>query len=155
MDLDDNVVAEKAAKWWLAIALIGVFWLWVGFTVLRLDLSSIPAVGFLIGGMFVAGALDEMMQASATQGGWKWLHYGLRAVFLLGSIWAVVRPIESVFALASVLGFILLLMGTFDVVRAISTKGVDELWWIPLVTGTLLILLAMWVPTAIPNPSSV
>src|SRR5687767_1393873 len=103
MDLDDNVVAEKAAKWWLAIALIGVFWLWVGFTVLRLDLSSIPAVGFLIGGMFVAGALDEMMQASATQGGWKWLHYGLRAVFLLGSIWAVVRPIESVFALASVL----------------------------------------------------
>ena len=34
MDLDDNVVAEKAAKWWLAIALIGVFWLWVGFTVL-------------------------------------------------------------------------------------------------------------------------
>jgi hypothetical protein len=40
----------------------------VGFTVLRLDLSSIPAVGFLIGGMFVAGALDEMMQARATQG---------------------------------------------------------------------------------------
>jgi uncharacterized membrane protein HdeD (DUF308 family) len=145
MELDENVIADEAGKWWWAIALIGVLWLWIGFIVLRLDLTSITAVGFLIGGMFLAAAVDEMMHASATRGGWKWLHYGLGVVFLLGSLWAFVRPIESVFALASVLGFILLLMGTFDVVRAISTKGVDDLWWIPLVTGILLILLAVWV----------
>jgi uncharacterized membrane protein HdeD (DUF308 family) len=145
MQLEDDMVANEAGKWWWAVALIGVLWLWIGFIVLRLDLTSITAVGFLIGGMFIAAALDELMQASATRGGWKILHYVLAAVFLLGSLWAFVRPIESVFALASVLGFILLLMGTFDVVRAISTKGVDELWWLPLITGILLILLAVWV----------
>ena len=145
MQLDENMIAQESSRWWWAIALIGVLWLWIGFIVLRLDLSSITTVGFLIGGMFLAAAIDELMQASATLGGWKWLHYALSVVFLLGSLWAFVRPIESVFALASVIGFILLLMGTFDIVRAIASKGVDELWWIPLITGILLILLAMWV----------
>ena len=144
MQLEEEMVAREARSWWWVFLLIGILWLWVGFIVLRMDLSSVAAVGFLIGGMFVIAAMNEFMEASAAAGGWKVLHYVLAVVFILGALWAFVRPIESVFALASVLGFIFLLMGTFDIVRAISLKGVHDLWWLQLVTGILLILLAVW-----------
>jgi uncharacterized membrane protein HdeD (DUF308 family) len=144
MQLEEDMVAHEAKTWWWVFLLTGILWLWVGFIVFRLDLTSITAVGFLIGGMFIVAALNEFMEASAASGGWKALHYVLAVIFILGSLWAFVRPIESVFALASVLGFILLLMGTFDIIRAVSLKDVDGLWWLHLVTGVLLILLAIW-----------
>jgi uncharacterized membrane protein HdeD (DUF308 family) len=145
MQLHEEMIADEARRWWWVFLLIGVVWLWIGLVVLRLDISSIATVGFLIGGMFVAAALNELMEASAARDGWKLLHYLLGAVFIFGALWAFVRPIESVFALASVLGFILLLMGTFEIVRAASIKGVYDLWWLGLVVGILQILLAIWV----------
>ena len=144
MQLEEEMVAREAKSWWWVFLLVGILWLWIGFIVLRMDITSITTVGFLIGGMFVIAAMNEFMEASAAAGGWKVLHYVLAVVFILGALWAFVRPIESVFALASVLGFIFLLMGTFDIVRAISLKGVHDLWWLQLVTGILLILLAVW-----------
>ena len=145
MQLDEDMIAREAKGWWWVFLLIGVLWLLVGLVVLRLDLTSVTAVGFLLGGMFVAAALNELMEASASKAGWTWLHYALGVVFILGALWAFVRPIESVFALASVLGFILLLMGTFEILRAVSVKDVYDLWWLGLVVGILEILLAIWV----------
>ena len=105
-----------------------VLWLWFGFIVLRLDLASIAAVGFVIGGMFVAAAVDELMHASATNSGWKWLHYGFAVVFILGSLWAFGPP-DRIGVRA---GFRARLHpathGHVRRRRAISTKAVDELW---------------------------
>jgi uncharacterized membrane protein HdeD (DUF308 family) len=127
MQLDEDMVAREARSWWWVFLLVGILWLWIGLIVLRLDLASIAAVGFLLGGLFLAAALNELMEASAASGGWKILHYVMGGIFILGSLWAFVRPIESVFALASVLGFILLLMGTFEIVRAVSIKDVYDM----------------------------
>jgi uncharacterized membrane protein HdeD (DUF308 family) len=145
VQLEEEMIAHEARSWWWVFLLVGVLWLWIGIIVFRLDLTSITAVGFLIGGLLVVAALNEMMEASAAAGGWKVLHYGLAALFILGAIWGFARPINTVFALASVLGFILLMMGTFDILRAVSSRGVFDLWWLGLVTGTLFILLAIWV----------
>jgi len=59
--------------------------------------------------------------------------------------WAFFRPINTFFALVSVLGLVLLLQGAFDIVRGISSRGENPLWWLGLLAGVLLILLAFWV----------
>ena len=54
-------------------------------------------------------------------------------------------PVNTFFALASVLGLILIFYGTFEIFRAVASRGVSPYWWVGLITGILLILLAFWV----------
>ena len=65
-------------------------------------------------------------------------------MFVLAALWAFIQPDQAFWALASVLGFLLLLVGTFDVVQAMMTKGSNPLWWLGLVTGLFLIVLGFW-----------
>jgi uncharacterized membrane protein HdeD (DUF308 family) len=145
MDLDDRVLADEASKLWWVFLVIGVVWLMLGFVVLRLDTSSIATVGFLIGALFVAGALNEAMLASASEGGWKLLHWAMAVIFVLGAVWAFATPGEPVFALASVLGFVLLFQGTLTIMTAVAGREANALWGLGLAVGILEILLAFWV----------
>jgi uncharacterized membrane protein HdeD (DUF308 family) len=82
---------------------------------------------------------------TAVQGGWKWFHFILGGLFLIGSIWSFFNPFESFYALASVLGLLLILMGSFEITRSIVSRSENELWWLGLTVGILEILLAFWV----------
>lgn len=70
----------------------------------------------------------------------------ISVIFLLGGPWSFIRPVNSFSALASVLGVILIFHGTFEIFRTISMHGVSSFWWIGLITSSLLIQLAFWVP---------
>ncbi|HEX6843716.1 MAG TPA: DUF308 domain-containing protein [Actinomycetota bacterium] len=145
MELEDQVMAEEAGKWWWVFLLTGVVWLMLGFVVLRLDVTSIATVGFLMGGMFVIAAVNEAMLASASNGGWKFLHWAMAVLFVFGSVWAFLSPGEATFALASVLGFILFFQGTFTIMISIASKAENSLWGLGLAAGILELLLAFWV----------
>ena len=69
-------------------------------------------------------------------------------IFLLGGLWAFIRPVNTFFALASVLGLILLFYGAFEIVRGVGSREENRYWWVGLVTGILLILLAFWVSSS-------
>jgi uncharacterized membrane protein HdeD (DUF308 family) len=43
-----------------------------------------------------------------------------------------------------VLGFLLLMMGIFEIIIAVSTKDVNPLWWLGLIAGILFLILAFW-----------
>lgn len=145
MEMEEKVFGEEAHKWWWVFLVLGILWLMIGFIVLRLDVTSITTVGFLIGGLFVIGALNEGAMASASNGGWKFFHWVMAVLFVLGAAWAFVNPGESVFALASILGFILFFMGSLAMITAIASKGENPLWGLGLAVGILEILLAFWV----------
>jgi uncharacterized membrane protein HdeD (DUF308 family) len=66
-------------------------------------------------------------------------------IFLLGGLWSLIRPVNSFFALASVLGLVLILYGSFEIARSIVSRAMNPFWWIGLIAGILLILLAFWV----------
>jgi uncharacterized membrane protein HdeD (DUF308 family) len=55
------------------------------------------------------------------------------------------RARQHLFALASVLGLILIFYGTFEIARSVASRDVNPYWWLGLITGILLILLAFWV----------
>jgi len=103
MELEDRVMAEEAHTWWWVFLATGIIWLMLSFVILRLDVTSVKTVGYLIGMMFVLATLNEAMVASASNGGWKIVHYALAVLFVGGAVWAFVNPGESVFALASIL----------------------------------------------------
>jgi uncharacterized membrane protein HdeD (DUF308 family) len=145
MATEDRMVARYATRYWWVFLLTGIGWLFIAWLVLRLNLTSIATVGVLLGAVFLVGGINEIAMGSQTPGGWKFLHYVMAAIFFLGALWGFIRPVNTFFSLASVLGLILILYGAFEIVRAIATRELYPFWWISLIAGILLILLAFWI----------
>jgi uncharacterized membrane protein HdeD (DUF308 family) len=139
-----TLVREAARYWWIPL-LTGVGWLIVAWLVLRLNQTSITTVGVLIGIVLIAAGVNEAALAAFVPGGWKVWHIIMAVIFLLGGLWALIRPVNTFFALASVLGLVLILYGSFEIARSIASRALNPFWWIGLIVGILLILLAFWV----------
>jgi uncharacterized membrane protein HdeD (DUF308 family) len=145
---EGRVLLREGSRYWWVLLLAGIAWLVVAWVVLRADVTSLATVGVLLGVLFIAAGVNEVLFASAVAGGWKVLHYAMAVIFLLGGLWAFIRPINTFFALASVLGLILIFSGAFEIVRAVASREENRWWWVGLVTGILLILLAFWVSSS-------
>src|SRR6266516_827468 len=96
-----------AGPWWLFLV-TGLVWLIIAVMVLRFTPASVNTVGVVMGVLFV-----------------------------LGAIWAFARPFNAFWALASVLGLLLIFKGTLDIIAAVVTKDVNPSWWLGLVAGIL------------------
>ena len=145
MVTEGRMIVREGARYWWVFLLTGIAWLVIAWLVLRMDITSIAAVGVLLGVVFLAASVNEVGLGSLMSGGWKILHYVMALIFFIGGLWSLVRPVDTFFALASVLGLILIFYGTFEIARAFSSRDVNPYWWIGLVTGILLLLLAFWV----------
>jgi uncharacterized membrane protein HdeD (DUF308 family) len=141
------LLPEGSRMWWVLL-IGGIAWLGVAWIVLRMNVTSITTVGILIGFVFLYAAIAEFFVAGAMSGGWKVLHYIVAVIFVLGAAWGFFEPIDTFFALASVLGLLLLIQGGFEITRAIVSRPENDLWWLSLVSGILLILLAFWVSSS-------
>jgi uncharacterized membrane protein HdeD (DUF308 family) len=145
---EGRVLLREGSRYWWVLLITGIAWLIVAWLVLRANITSLTTVGILLGILFVAAGINEVVFAGLVTGGWKFLHYAIGVIFLLGGLWAFIRPVNTFFALASVLGLILLFYGTFEIVRGVAMREEDRYWWVGLATGILLILLAFWVSSS-------
>ncbi len=142
---DGRMIVREAARYWWVFLVTGILWLVIAWLVLRLNSTSITAVGVLLGVVFLLAGINEAGVATLSPGGWKVWHYILAVIFLLGALYGFIRPVNTFFALASVLGLILVLYGAFEIVQAFASRAVNPYWWLSLILGILLILLAFWV----------
>jgi uncharacterized membrane protein HdeD (DUF308 family) len=138
------IVREGARYWWLFLV-SGILWLLIAWMVLRLNATSIATVGVLLGVVFLLSAINEAGMAAVSPGGWKVWHYIMAAIFFLGGLYGFFRPVNTFFALASVLGLILIFYGSFEIVQGVASRTVNPYWWLNLIMGILLVLLAFWV----------
>jgi uncharacterized membrane protein HdeD (DUF308 family) len=74
---------------------------------------------------------------------WKGLWAGVGILLIVVGVVALFSPGNTFEALAAIIGVLLLLKGTFDVILALSERD-TELWWVPFVIGIIEILLAFW-----------
>ena len=139
------MAVRDAARYWWVFLVSGILWLIIAWVVLRMNSTSVVAVGVLLGVVFLFAGISEVGAAMITPGGWRVWHWIMAFIFLLGALWGFIEPINTFFALASVLGLILILYGSFEIILAISSHGVNPYWWLNLIVGILLILLAFWV----------
>jgi uncharacterized membrane protein HdeD (DUF308 family) len=139
-----TLVRQGSQYWWIPLV-TGVAWLIVAWLVLRLNQTSITTVGVLIGIILIVAGINEAAVAAFVPGGWKVWHGIMAVIFLLGGLWGLIRPVDTFFALASVLGLVLILYGSFEIARSIASRAINPFWWIGLIGGILLVLLAFWV----------
>jgi uncharacterized membrane protein HdeD (DUF308 family) len=145
MFAEERMVVREGARYWWVYLLTGIAWLIIAWVVLRMDATSVSTVGILLGIVFLVAAVNEVAFASLISGGWKVWHYVMAFIFLLGGLWGLFEPVDTFFALASVLGLILIFYGTFEIARSVASRAINHYWWLGLITGILLILLAFWV----------
>jgi uncharacterized membrane protein HdeD (DUF308 family) len=141
----ERMAVRDVTRYWWVFLVSGILWLIIAWVVLRMDQTSVAAVGVLLGVVFLFAGINEIGTAEITRGGWRVWYWIMAVVFFLGALWGFIQPVDTFFALASVLGLILVLYGSFEIVLAISSHGVNPYWWLNLIVGILLILLAFWV----------
>jgi uncharacterized membrane protein HdeD (DUF308 family) len=142
------LVERGAARWWWALLVGGLVWFLIGWMVLRADYTSLATVGVLVGVVLLVSAVSEGALAAVVTGGWKLLHVVLAVVFVLGAIWAFVRPVNTFFALASMLGLLLFIQGFFYIAQAFAMRDASPYWWLEVFSGGLIVLLALWISTS-------
>jgi uncharacterized membrane protein HdeD (DUF308 family) len=139
---ETSMFGEITGVWWMFL-ITGIAWLIIALIVLRFDITSIATVGALLGVVFLIAGLNEGMIAVVSPS-WKWAHFALGILYLIGGLLAFASPYDAFWALASILGFLLVLKGSLDVIVSAMTKDVNEFWWLGLVTGILELLLGFW-----------
>jgi uncharacterized membrane protein HdeD (DUF308 family) len=142
----DTITEQDAARlarlWWVPL-LLGVGWMVVALAVLQFDIGSVRTISLLFGVILIAAAINEFADIFLAPG-WKWLHAVLSGLFLIGGVATLVWPDITFVALANLIGWYLLLKGTFDVVAALSLRDRMELWGLTLAAGILELVLAFW-----------
>lgn len=146
--LGRRLLQRQAARWWWAPLVAALVWFVIAWLVFRANYTSLATVGVLVGVVLLIAAANEAAVAALMGGGWAVLHIALSVFFVLGAVWAFVRPVNTFFALASVLGLLLLLQGLLTLMRGIALRDETPHWWLEAVTGGLLLLVGLWVSTS-------
>jgi uncharacterized membrane protein HdeD (DUF308 family) len=128
--------------WWLWLV-FGVVWVLIGLVILQFDQASVTTVGVLIGIMFLGTATQQFVIAWLAPRR-RWLYALFGVLFVAAGIVALISPEDTFSAIADVLGFMFLIVGTFWVIQALVAEEVSQLWWLNLIAGILMIVLAFW-----------
>jgi hypothetical protein len=137
-------MAKTASGYWWVWLLTGALWIIVALVVLQFDTASAVTIGVITGVMFIVAGLQYFFVASQVEG-WKWLWFLIGAFLVVGGIVALVYPGRTFLIMANILGFLFALTGIFWIIEAFARKAVDELWWLGLVSGIIMVLLGFWL----------
>lgn len=140
-DLQDATKAV-ARSWWLFIV-TGVLWMIYAFIVLSSNAGSVRAVSLLFGIGFIAGGVSEFFIASMVKS-WKWAHALFGFISVIAGIVAVAWPEATFVVLAAIIGWYLMFDGVFLMIASISSRGLNDLWWLGLITGIAELAIAVW-----------
>ena len=132
-----------AGIWWMWIV-FGILWTAAALVILQENNPAVAkaTVGLIIGIMFLVTALQNLVIASLIEGGVKWLFGIFGVLFIAAGIVALANPQETFRAIADVLGFLFLIVGVFWIIEAFAMREGNDLWWMGLVAGILMVILA-------------
>lgn len=140
---DERQAIEGLSKlWWLWLA-FGVAWTLIAVVILQFDQASVTTVGIIIGLMFLGTSAQNFALAGLADRG-KWLFGGFAGLFLVAAVLAFISPENTFHAIADMLGFLFLIVGVFWIIEAFAARPVNDLWWLGLTAGILMVILAFW-----------
>lgn len=138
-----EAVAAVSKLWWLSLV-TGILWFFIAIVILQFDTASVTTVGVIVGAMFLFTGIQQFVISTAVDG-WKWLWILFGVFFVLAGIYALVNPGATTAALADSLGFLFLLVAVFWTIEAFATRHSNDLWWLGLLSGIIMLVLAFWV----------
>jgi uncharacterized membrane protein HdeD (DUF308 family) len=129
--------------WWLWLV-AGIAWIAIALIILQFDQASVTTVGVLIGIMFLLSAFQQAAFGAFVQGWLQLVMWLFSLLFLIAGVIALISPENTFAAIADILGFLFLLVGTFWIIQAFGERDVNQLWWFGLISGVAMIVLAFW-----------
>jgi len=138
----EEVLGGLGRLWWLWLV-TGIAWIIIALIILQFDQASVTTVGVLIGLMFLLAGFQQFVVAAVVDS-WRWLWIVFGVLFLIAGVIALISPENTFAALADILGFLFLLVGVFWIIQAFVDRPVNELWWLGLISGIALVILAFW-----------
>jgi uncharacterized membrane protein HdeD (DUF308 family) len=138
--IEDARTLTRGWGWFLAA---GIAWLLFAFLVLSFNYRTVWAVAVFFGIGFIIGGMMELM-VGAVSPSWKWLHILFGVVSIIAGFMALIWPGQTLLVLGAIVGWLLLAYGIIDIVFAFSTRGIDDMWWLTLITGILAIVIGFW-----------
>ncbi len=133
---------ELTSYWWLSLV-AGICWIIVAVAILQFDETSVRTVGLIVGFMFLFAGFQNLALAAAPIAlRWVWVTFGV--LLVIAGIVSLANPEDTFAGLADMLSFLFLLVGLWWIVRAFLEQGVDQFWWLGLIGGILMTVIAFW-----------
>jgi uncharacterized membrane protein HdeD (DUF308 family) len=140
---DTREAARDVAGFWWVWLVAGIAWIVASLVILQFDKASITTIGIIVGIMFLfAGVQQFVLAAIADSLRWLWAIFGV--LFLIAGVICFISPENTFAAMADILGFLFLTVGVWWTMRAFLEKAVNPLWWLGLISGVLMVILAFW-----------
>jgi hypothetical protein len=128
--------------WWIWLV-VGIVWVAAALVILQFDSASITTIGVIIGLMFAFAGLQQLVLAAVVDSfRWLWALFGV--LFLVAAGICFVNPEETFVGMADILGFLFLTVGVWWTIRAFLEKAVNPVWWLGLISGVLMTIMAFW-----------
>ena len=137
-----EAVRGLSRLWWLWL-LAGIAWVIIGLVILQFDEASVTTVGVIVGLMFLFTGFQSFAVGAVAER-LKWVYWLFGALFLVAGVIALISPENTFAAIADILGFLFLIVGVFWLIQAFASRETNELWWMGLIAGILMIILAFW-----------
>jgi uncharacterized membrane protein HdeD (DUF308 family) len=137
-------VAKRLTGPWWAFLLAGIAWVIISVIILRFNIASVATIGLLLGALFLLSAVEEFVMAWVRPR-WGWAHALLGLLFIGGAIWSFMTPYGAFWALASVVGILLVVVGTMHIIMAIDSRVFNDAWWFGVFGGLFEVFIGFWV----------
>jgi uncharacterized membrane protein HdeD (DUF308 family) len=135
---------EITGHWWLGLV-AGIAWIVVALVILQFDSASVTTVGILVGLMFLFASVESFALLYMPENeNPRWVPAIFGGLFLVAAAICFVNPEGTFATLADILGFLFGVVGIWLMVRAFMERAVNPLWWLGLLAGILMMVLAFW-----------
>jgi uncharacterized membrane protein HdeD (DUF308 family) len=139
-----RATAQQLTSYWWVGLVVGIAWIVIAVVILQFDHASVTTVGVLVGVLFSLASIQNLALASVTDGGMRLVSVLFAGLFLASAIICFANPADTFAGLADVLGFLFLVVGIWWMVRAFMERALNPLWWLGLISGMLMVILAFW-----------
>jgi uncharacterized membrane protein HdeD (DUF308 family) len=148
---DLRTAAGELTGYWWAWLIAGITWIAVSLVILQFNDASITTIGILVGLMFTLASVQTLAIATvpdsaltAVPTASRWVSGGFSLLFAISAVICFVNPADTFVGLADTLGFLFLVVGIWWMVRAFLERELNPAWWLTLISGILMTILAFW-----------
>jgi uncharacterized membrane protein HdeD (DUF308 family) len=137
---EDLTSVTRNWGWFLAA---GLAWIVFAFFVLSFNYRTVWAIALFFGIGFILGGIMEFAVAAVAPG-WKWLYALIGIVSIIAGFIALIWPDSTFLVLSALAGWLLFFYGIIDIVFAFSTRNIESLWWVQLISGIIMVGIGFW-----------
>jgi uncharacterized membrane protein HdeD (DUF308 family) len=138
-----DAIEGVSGFWWMWLV-TGAIWIILALVVLQFDKASVSTVGIIIGLMFLFAGTQQYVSAALTDGAMRWLSIGFGVLLTVAGVVALFNPKNTFAGMADILGFLFLCVAATWIVEALVTRDGNDLWWLGLISGILMAIMAFW-----------